>query len=103
VLKRKQSNQGAGDDQLVVVKDAAGDGGPADHVVGEHGALRSGRVGVGVAGRDVFDTATFSQVTDRELDDGVMTVKPVHLTIEVGEERVMSPFGPQLQLLLVGQ
>ena len=78
--------------------DVAEDGGPADQVVGEHGALQPGRVGVEVAGGDMVESGAFFEVADGELDDGVVTVEPVDVdgvTVEIGEEGVVPPVGPQ--------
>ena len=78
-----------------------------DHVVGEHSTLQPGRVGVEVSRRDVLETGAFFQVTDRELDHSVLAVELVDLdniTVDVGEEPMVSPVGPQLHVgLMCGQ
>ena len=69
---------GAGDDELIVDADIAEDAGPADQVVGEHGALQPGGVGVEVPGWDVFETGAFFEVADRELDHGVPAMDQIN-------------------------
>jgi hypothetical protein len=61
---------------------------------------------VEVPGRDVFEPGALFEVADREFDDGVLTVELVDVdggAVEVGEEPAVSPVGPQLQLLFVGE
>jgi len=54
----------------------------------------------------MFEAGAFFQVADGELDDGVTAMELVDLDrspSEVGEECVVSPVGPQLQLSGVGE
>ena len=47
----------------------------------------------------MFESGAFFEVADGELDDGVLAVERVDVdgvAVEVGEERVVSPVGPQL-------
>ncbi len=49
----------------------------------------------------MFESGTFFEVADREFDDGVVAVELVDLdrrAVEIGEERVVAPVGPQLLL-----
>lgn len=94
---RKQPGpQRAGDNELVVDADLAGDRGPTDHVVRQHGALQPGRVGLEVAGRDVLEPGTFFEIADRELDHSVAAMKLIEFdscAVEIGEEREVTPIG----------
>ena len=86
--------------------DGAEVAGPADQVVGEHGALQPGRVGVEVAGGNVVESGALFQVTDGEFADGVVTVEPVDVdgvTVEVGQEGVVPPVRPQPLLERIGE
>src|SRR5437868_10841019 len=49
-------------DESFLDMDAAGDRGPADHVVSQDRALQPGAVGVEVARRDVFQAGAFFEV-----------------------------------------
>ena len=54
----------------------------------------------------MFESGTFFEVFDGEFDHGVVTVEPVHLdggAGQVGEECVVTPVGPQLELGGVGE
>ena len=53
------------------------------------------------AGRDVFEPGAVFEVADGELDGGVLTMEPIDfddVAVEIGEERVVPPVGPQLLL-----
>ena len=97
---------GAGDGELVVGVDAAEAGGPAGEVVGEHGAGEPGGVGEEPARGAVLEPGAFFEVADGELDGGVVAVELVDGDggrVEVGDEGVVSPVGPQLGLGGVGE
>ena len=84
----------------------AEDDGPADEVVGEHGAVQPRPVGGEVARRDVFETGAFFEVADGELDHGVLAVEGVDgdgVAGQVGEEPEVPPVGPQGGLGGAGQ
>ena len=66
---------GAGNDQLLVDADVAADRGPADQVVRENRALQPHRIGVEVPRWHVFEPDAFFEIADRQLDNGVMSVK----------------------------
>ena len=59
-------------------------------------ALQPGGVGVEVPGGDVAEHCTVFEVADGELDDGAVAMEPVNVngvTVQVGEEGVMTPPG----------
>ena len=92
---------GAGDGELFGGVHVAESGGPADQVVGEHGAGEPGGVGEELTGRAVLEPGAFFEVADGELDGGVVAVELVDLDggqVEVGDERVVAPVGPQSPL-----
>jgi hypothetical protein len=81
-------------------------GGPAGEVVGEHGAGEPGGVGEEPTGWAVFESGTVFEVTDRQLDAGVVAVELVDgggAELDVGDEGVVSPVGPQPLLGRVGE
>ena len=85
---------------------SADGGSPADEVVGQHGALQPGGVGRKVARRAVLQPSSFFEVADGEFDAGVGPVEGVDLggvAVEVGQEREVTPVGPQPSLAAVGQ
>src|SRR5690606_24651243 len=89
-----------GDDEFVAAAGAAEGGGPADEVVGEHGALQPGAVGVERAGGQVGERPGF-EIPDRQLDHGMRAVLAIECPRragEVGDERVVAPGGEQLAL-----
>jgi hypothetical protein len=54
----------------------------------------------------VFETSASFEVFDREFDCGVLAMEPVDvddITVEVSEERMVSPVGPQFLLRLLGE
>ena len=54
----------------------------------------------------MFETGTGFEVLDRQFDGGVLAMEPVNLdgiAIEVSEERVMAPVGPQFLLRFLGE
>ena len=55
----------------------------------------------------MVESCTFFEVTDREFDDGVVTVEGVGFNsgeiIPVGDEGVVSPFGPESELGGIGE
>ena len=57
---------------------SAHQGGPAAQVVGEHGAGQPGAVGAEVARGAVRKPGALFDVTDGELDGGMLAVEPVH-------------------------
>ena len=78
---------------------AAEAGGPADEVVGEHGAGEPGGVGEEPARGAVLEPGAFFEVADGELDGGVVAVELVDGDggqFDVGDEGVVTPVGPQL-------
>lgn len=86
--------------------DVAEAGGPADQVVGEHRAGKPRGVGEEPARRAVLEPGAFFEVTDRELHSGVVAVELVDLDgggVEVGDERVVTPVGPELTLRRLGE
>ncbi len=82
-------------------------GGPVAEVVGQHGTAKPGAVGVVMPRRDVFEPGAFFEITDGELDCGVVAVELVGFdgveVVSVGDEGVMAPVGPQLSLRGFGQ
>ncbi len=97
---------GALDGQFTVGGDATEAGAPADQVVGEHRAREPCRVGEKLSGGDAFETGTFFEVADREFDDGVVAVELVEgngVAVEVGQERVVAPVGPERCLCRVNE
>ena len=74
---------------------------PSGQVVGEDRACEPCRVGVELAGRAVFESGSFFEVADREFDGRVITVELIRddsWGVEAGDERVVAPIGPELQL-----
>ena len=92
---------GARDGQLVVGMHVAESGGPTDEVVREHRAGEPRGVGEELARRAVRESGAVFEVTDREFDRGVVAVELVDVDgrhVEAGDERVVTPVGPQLRL-----
>ena len=92
--------------QLIVGMDVAQTGTPADEVVGQHRAGEPCRVGEEAPRGTVLEARSFLQVADGQLDRGVLAVERVHLDerqIEVGDEGVMTPIGPQRSLGALGE
>ena len=86
--------------------DVAEAGGPADEVVGEHGAAEPGGVGEEPARGAVLEPGAVFEVADGELDGGVVAVELVDVDgrqVEVGDEGVVTPVGPQLRLGGIGE
>ncbi len=98
--------EGTRDGELIVGVDVTESGVPADQVVGEDRTCQPCCVGGKVPGRDVFESGSFFEITDRESHDSVLTVEPIDgdgVVCEVGQERVVSPVRPQFGLVLVGE
>ena len=95
-----------GDGELLGGVDVAESGGPADEVVGQHGAAEPGGVGEEPARWAVLEAGAFFEVADGQLDGGVVTVELVGgdgAELDVGDERVVPPVGPKSQLVRVGE
>ncbi len=83
---------------MVLGRDLAEHGRPADEVVGQRGADEPGRVGEELSRGQVLEARTFFEVPDGELDVGVGAVEGVDVdgvTLEVGHEGEVAPLGPQ--------
>ena len=82
---------------LVVGMHMADPCGPADAVVGEHGAAQPGCIGEEVPEGAVLEAGALFDVADGEFDGGVVAVELVERddsALDVGDERVVTPLGP---------
>ena len=75
--------------------------GPAHQVVGEYRAREPRRVSEELPGRAVGEPSAVFEIADRELDGGMVAVELIDLNdgkVKAGDERVVTPLGPQLRL-----
>src|SRR5205823_3739090 len=91
------SADGTGDGELLGRVHVTEPGGPADQVVGEHGATKPGGVGEEPARRAVIEPGAFFEIADGELDGGVIAVELINGDggqFDSGDERMVPPVGP---------
>ena len=63
--------------EVIGGRELAQRGGPADEVVGEHGAEQPGRVGEELSGGHVLESGSFFEVPDGEFDTGMFAMERI--------------------------